>query len=106
MGLQRKVTVAAGLTALALGLAPQLADACAVCGLDLDGAAGHAYKVSELFMMAVPYITFLVIGSAMYVSWRKAHPRPDMATVGIYKTVRSLASRIMTSSNEGRGETL
>ena len=117
MRLERKITVAAGLAALTLATAPRLAEACAVCGLDLDGAAGHAFKVSVLFMMAVPYVTFLIIGSAMYLSYRKSHPEaaPLLAwhripgvskAVEVYKKLQRPASKTVPGAMEGRGETL
>ena len=109
---QRLVTLASGLSAMVIGFAPQVANACATCGLDLDGQAGHAFKTSVLFMISAPYITFMVIGTVMYRAWRKAHPRPEAATVGtlykagVFKTLQGLVSKLVTGSIEGRGETL
>jgi len=102
----RLVTLASGLSAMAIGFAPQVANACASCGLDLDGQAGHAFKTSVLFMISAPYITFMVIGTVMYRAWRRAHPRPAPASNGIYKTLHGWASKFVTGSIEGRGETL
>jgi hypothetical protein len=106
MRYQRLVTVASGLSAMAIGFAPQVANACATCGLDLDGQAGHAFKTSVLFMISAPYITFMVIGTVMYRAWRKAHPRPEAAGIGLYRTLHGLASKFVTGSIEGRRETL
>jgi hypothetical protein len=72
-----KVFTATGLTALAIAIAPRVASACAVCGLGPNDVGGHAFNSSVLFMMAVPYTTFALIGGAVYLSWRRAHRKHD-----------------------------
>ncbi len=92
---ERLLTIASGLTAvlttMTITLAPRMANACAVCGLGPNDAGGHAYNSSVLFMMAVPYTTFALIGGFVYLAWRRAHRRHDS----------SLAVPL-----KGRGETL
>ena len=82
---KKLMAIATGLTTI--GLVPRLAQACAVCGLDGDGAASHAFKESVLFMISAPYITFAVIGGALYLSWRKTRRHDDSAVVGGQKTL-------------------
>jgi hypothetical protein len=83
---KKLMAIASGLTTI--GLAPRLAEACAVCGLDGNGQASHAFKQSVLFMISAPYITFLVIGGVMYLAWRKARRRDDAAAMaGVNKTL-------------------
>ena len=67
----------AGLTTMTIALAPRVANACAVCGLGPNDVAGHAFNKSVLFMMAIPYTTFALIGGAIYLTWRKAHRRSN-----------------------------
>jgi hypothetical protein len=83
---KKLMAIATGLSIV--GLAPRLAEACAVCGLDGDGAASRAFKQSVLFMISAPYITFAVIGGALYISWRKARRHDDSAVAGGQKTLR------------------
>jgi hypothetical protein len=82
---KKLMAIATGLTTV--GLAPRLAEACAVCGLDGNGQASHAFKQSVLFMISAPYITFLVIGGVMYMAWRKARRRDESAIAGVQKTL-------------------
>ena len=63
--------VATGLLSSAIALVPRIASACAVCGLGPNDVGGHAFNSSVLFMMAVPYATFALIGGAVYFAWRK-----------------------------------
>jgi hypothetical protein len=74
---ERLLTIATALTALTTILAPRVANACAVCGLGPNDVGGHAFNKSVLFMMAVPYTTFAVIGGAVYLTWRRAHRRSN-----------------------------
>jgi hypothetical protein len=74
---ERLLTIATALTALTTTLAPRVANACAVCGLGPNDVGGHAFNKSVLFMMAVPYTTFAVIGGAVYLTWRRAHRRSN-----------------------------
>jgi hypothetical protein len=90
---KRLLTIAAGLTLMLATFAPRLANACAVCGLDGDGAAAQAFKHSVLFMIAVPYVTFAVIGGTMYMAWRKAHPRVQSAGIRTHSTNGSVDDR-------------
>ena len=74
---REKVFTATGLTSLAIALAPRVASACAVCGLGPNDVGGHAFNSSVLFMMAVPYTTFALIGGAFYLTWRRARRKHD-----------------------------
>jgi hypothetical protein len=74
---EKRLTIAAGLIALTIALAPRVARACAVCGLGPNDVGGHAFNSSVLFMMAVPYSTFALIAGAVYFTWRRAHRRTD-----------------------------
>ena len=73
----RLLTIAVAFIALTIGVTPQLANACAVCGLGPNDVGGHAFNSSVLFMMAVPYTTFALIGGLVYFAWRKAQRRQD-----------------------------
>jgi hypothetical protein len=87
MSSKRKlIALATGLTPTSIALAPRLANACAVCGLDGDGQASRAFKHSVLFMISVPYITFMIVGGVMYMAWRKAR-RGDSTVLGSNKTL-------------------
>jgi hypothetical protein len=61
--------------ATAIAAAPQLANACAMCGLSPGDSAGHAYNTSVLFMLAGPYVTFLAIGGIVLMVWKRAQRR-------------------------------
>ena len=77
MRTEKLLAIATGLTSLTIALAPQVANACAVCGLGPNDVGGHAFNSSVLFMMAVPYTTVALIGGAVYLTWRKAQRRQD-----------------------------
>jgi hypothetical protein len=66
-------------------IASQVASACAVCGLGPNDVGGHAFNSSVLFMMAVPYTTFALIGGAVYLTWRRAQRRNDSPIAGAHK---------------------
>jgi hypothetical protein len=83
---KRLLTIATGLTALTIEATPHIANACAVCGLDGDGQASRAFKHSVLFMISVPYLTFMIVGGIMYMAWRKAR-RSDSTILGSHKTL-------------------
>ena len=72
MRIGKSLGLAIGLTTGALAMTPRIAAACAVCGLGPNDVGGHAFNNSVLFMMAVPYATFALIGGAVYWTWRKA----------------------------------
>lgn len=75
--LTKATGLTAGLTILTIAAAPRVASACAVCGLGPNDVGGHAFNSSVLFMMAVPYSTFALIGGFVYLAWRRAHRRPE-----------------------------
>jgi hypothetical protein len=52
--------------------APSLATACAMCGLSPGDALGHAFNTSVLFMLLGPYVTFGLIGGAVYFRYRRS----------------------------------
>ncbi|HUA33312.1 MAG TPA: hypothetical protein VMA09_06885 [Candidatus Binataceae bacterium] len=56
----------------AIAAAPQIANACAMCGLSPGDHAIHAYNTSVLFMLSAPYVTFAVFGSIMFFAWRRS----------------------------------
>jgi len=64
--------LAATLAAAVVGAAPQIANACAMCGLSPGDHAGHAYNTSVLFMLASPYVSFAAIGGIAYFTYRRA----------------------------------
>jgi hypothetical protein len=82
---EKQLTIATGLSALTIALAPRVASACAVCGLGPNDVGGHAFNSSVLFMMAVPYSTFALIAAAVYFTWRRAHRRQDSAIANSHK---------------------
>jgi hypothetical protein len=68
----RLKAVAATIAGAILGAAPQIANACAMCGLSPGDHAGHAYNTSVLFMLASPYVSFAAIGGIGYLAYRRA----------------------------------
>jgi|SRR6516164_7051490 hypothetical protein len=54
---------------------PNLAYACAMCGLPAGDHEAHAFNTSVLFMMLVPYSIVLIIGAALFFSYRSARRR-------------------------------
>ena len=82
---KKLLAIVTGFALITIGIAPRVANACAVCGLDGDGQASRAFKHSVLFMISVPYITFAIIGGVMYMAWRKARRPDDSAMVGVQK---------------------
>ena len=72
-----------GTTALAtaiVGLAPQIANACATCGLSDGDPAFHAYKASVLFMLVSPYASFAAIGGITYFVYRRSQRKNQNST--------------------------
>ena len=72
-----------GTTALAtaiVGLAPQIANACATCGLSDGDAAFHAYKASVLFMLVSPYASFAAIGGITYFVYKRSQRKNGNST--------------------------
>ena len=58
-----------------VGSAPQIANACATCGLSDGDLAFHAYKASVLFMLVSPYASFAAIGGITYLFYRRSQRR-------------------------------
>ena len=72
-----------GTTALAtaiIGSAPQIANACATCGLSEGDRAFHAYKASVLFMLVSPYASFAAIGGITYFVYKRSQRKNDDST--------------------------
>ena len=72
-----------GTTALATAIvaaAPQIANACATCGLSDGDAAFHAYKASVLFMLVSPYASFAAIGGITYFVYRRSQRKNENST--------------------------
>ena len=72
-----------GTTALAtaiVGLAPQIANACATCGLSDGDAAFHAYKASVLIMLVSPYASFAAIGGITYFVYKRSQRKNGNST--------------------------
>lgn len=72
MRTEKLVAIVTWVLAMAIGVGPQFANACAVCGLGPNDVGGHAFNTSVLFMMGVPYTTVLIIGGAVYIAWRRS----------------------------------
>jgi len=66
-----------------IAAAPQLANACAMCGLSPGDSAGHAYNTSVLFMLAGPYFTVLAIGGIVLAVWKRAQRRERANAAGV-----------------------
>jgi hypothetical protein len=81
MRYEKLLALATGAAAMATAIAPQVANACAVCGLGPNDVGGHAFNSSVLFMMAVPYTTVALIGGAVYLTWRKAARRRSESSI-------------------------
>jgi hypothetical protein len=75
------LAIATGLASMTVVLAPQVANACAVCGLGPNDVGGHAFNSSVLFMMAVPYATVILVGGIFFWTWRKAAVRRADSTL-------------------------
>jgi hypothetical protein len=63
---------AAMMAGTVVAAAPQIANACAMCGLSPNDPAGHAFNSSVLFMLASPYVSFAAIGGITYLVYRRA----------------------------------
>jgi hypothetical protein len=63
-----------------VGSAPQIANACATCGLSDGDAAFHAYKASVLFMLVSPYASFAAIGGITYFVYRRSQRKNENST--------------------------
>ena len=85
MRYEKLLAIATGLASMTIALAPQAANACAVCGLGPNDVGGHAFNSSVLFMMAVPYTTVALIGGAVYLTWRRGQRRQDSLVEGSRK---------------------
>ena len=85
MRYEKLLAIATGFASMTIALAPQAANACAVCGLGPNDVGGHAFNSSVLFMMAVPYTTVALIGGAVYLTWRRGQRRQDSLVEGSRK---------------------
>ncbi len=65
-------TIVATVMATLLWLAPDIARACASCGLDANDKSAAAYKTSVIAMLAGPYLTVFAVGGVIYLVWRKS----------------------------------
>jgi hypothetical protein len=63
-----------------VGSAPQIANACATCGLSDGDAAFHAYKASVLFMLVSPYASFAAIGGITYFVYKRSQRKNENST--------------------------
>jgi hypothetical protein len=72
MNYSRFKSLAAMLSGGFVAFAPQIANACAMCGLSPNDPAGHAFNSSVLFMLASPYVSFAAIGGITYLVYRRA----------------------------------
>lgn len=77
-----KATAMALLTGVGGAVAPQIANACAMCGLSPGDSAGHAYNTSVLFMLAGPYVTLAAIGGVLFAVYRRSTRRDPVASIG------------------------
>ena len=68
----KRIGSIATLAATTIAAAPQLANACAMCGLSPGDSAGHAYNTSVLFMLAGPYFTVFAVGGILFAIWKRA----------------------------------
>jgi hypothetical protein len=72
--------IRAGLMAVAgmiVAASPQVASACAMCGLSPGDHAGHAFNTSVLFMLISPYVSFAAIGGIAYLAYRRSMRKGD-----------------------------
>jgi hypothetical protein len=65
-------SIVTALTGAAIAAAPQIANACAMCGLSPGDHTSHAFNTSVLFMLAGPYLTVGAVGGVLYLAWRRA----------------------------------
>jgi hypothetical protein len=68
---------ATAIVSMLIGLAPQVANACAMCGLSPGDSAGHAFNTSVLFMLIGPYATFGAIGGIVVFAIRRGRKNGD-----------------------------
>ena len=72
--------VTATIASAIVGSAPQIAHACATCGLSDGDAAFHAYKASVLFMLLSPYASFAAIGGITYFVYKRSQRKSQNST--------------------------
>jgi hypothetical protein len=70
-------SLTATLAGAVVAAAPNIANACAMCGLPPNDPAGHAYNSSVLFMLASPYVSFAAIGGITYLVYRRSRREAD-----------------------------
>ena len=85
MRTEKLLAIATGLTSVTIAIAPRVACACATCGLGSNDVAGHAFRSSVIFLMAVPYTTVALIGGAFYLTWRRAQRRYNSELASSHK---------------------
>ena len=76
----RSTKALAAIVAAIVGSAPQIANACATCGLSDGDAAFHAYKTSVLFMLVSPYASFAAIGGITYFVYKRSQRKNQNST--------------------------
>ena len=80
MTIKSTIALATTIVGTIVGLAPQIANACATCGLSDGDAAFHAYKASVLFMLVSPYASFAAIGGITYFVYRRSQRKNQNST--------------------------
>ena len=63
-------------------MAARSAWACASCGLDPSDPRNDGYRTSVIFMMAAPYMLFLIGGVVAFFAYRNAARRQASAQSG------------------------
>ncbi|MDE0299550.1 MAG: hypothetical protein OXN17_13035 [Candidatus Poribacteria bacterium] len=72
--MRRYLSLMSGVTAYALFVIPTVVQACPSCKLDDDPIA-QGFKWSILFLMAMPYIVFSLVGGGIFFSIKRVKQR-------------------------------
>jgi hypothetical protein len=74
-----KAGILATVAGAAMIAAPQVARACAMCGLPPNDHESHAFNTSVLFMLSAPYAIFGVFAAGIYLAYRSAMKKRRIA---------------------------
>jgi hypothetical protein len=78
--IKNRTALATAIVGAIVGSAPQIANACATCGLSEGDPAFHAYKASVLFMLVSPYASFAAIGGITYFVYKRSQRKNENST--------------------------
>jgi hypothetical protein len=70
-----------GFASAEIFLAPNLAYACAMCGLPAGDHSTHAFNTSVLFLLCAPYVIFGGLAAVVYAAYHSARRKRSQAPV-------------------------